>query len=93
MSNIIQFLEAAGREPALSPVDYAMAVAALEIPDAQRQALMERDHAALNALLGGRARMICMINAPDEDEHETNPDDGDDGVVDVPDEDQPPLQN
>jgi len=91
MSQIIQFLVAAGREPALSPSGYATAVAALEIPDAQRQALLERDPAALNALLGGRARMICMINAPDEEEHETNPDDGDgDGV---PDDDQQPLQN
>ena len=92
MSQIIQFLEAAGREPALSPAGYATAVAALQIPDAQRQALLERDHAALNALLDGRPRMICMVNAPlDDEEHETNPDDRDgDGV---PDENQPPLPN
>lgn len=92
MSQIIQFLEAAGREPALSSAGYATAVASLDIPDAQRQALLERDPSALNALLDGRPRMICMVNAPLEDEpHETAPDDGDgDGV---PDENQSPLQN
>ena len=93
MSQIIQFLDAVGREPALSSAGYTAAVAALQIPDAQRQALLERDHAALNVLLDGRARMICMVNAPldDDEQHETNPDDRDgDGV---PDENQPPLQN
>jgi len=90
MSPIMQFLETAGREPALSPGGYAEAVATLQITDAQRQALLECDHASLNALLDGRARMICMINAPlDDEEHEPNPDDRDgDGV---PDQDQPPL--
>ena len=92
MSQIIQFLESAGRESSLSPVAYATAVAALEIPDAQRQALLERDPTALNALMEGRPRLICLINAPlEDDEHDANPDDRDgDGV---PDEDQPPLQN
>ena len=92
MSQIIQFLEAAGRDPALSPAGYATAVASLDIPDAQRQALLAGDTTALSALLDGRSRMICLVNAPLEDEpHETDPDDGDgDGV---PDEDQSPLQN
>lgn len=92
MSEIIQFLEAAGREPALSSTGYASAVAALQIPVAQRQALLEGDPIALSALLDGRSRMICLVNAPLEDEeHETNPDDRDgDGV---PDENQPPQKN
>ena len=92
MSQIIQFLEAAGREPALSPAGYATAVATLDIPDAQRQALLAGDPTALSALLDGRSRMICLVNAPLEDEeHEGNPDDRDgDGV---PDEDQPPQKN
>lgn len=92
MSQIIHFLEAAGREPALSPTVYATAVAALEIPDAQRQALLEGDSTTLGALLDGRPRMICLINVPlEDDEHDANPDDRDgDGV---PDEDQDARQN
>lgn len=83
MSNVIQFLESLGRNPAngLSPADYAAAVAVLEIDDAQRQALLDRDHAALNGLLGGRAKMYCLVapaeNEPQDDQRESD-DDGED---------------
>lgn len=91
MSNVIQFLESAGRNAMLSPADYAAAVAALDVDDVQRQALLDRDHAGLNRLLDGRMKMIFMVSAPREDEPEFFPDD--DGGERLPDEDQPePLQ-
>ena len=88
MSNVIQFLEAAGRNAMLSPADYAAAVAALDVDVAQREALLDRDHAGLNRLLDGRVQMMFMVNVPDnDDEEEYVPDDADgDGV---PDRDQP----
>ncbi len=68
MSNVIQFLEAAGRTPTMSPAHYAAAVQALDVNDAQRQALLARDHAGLNDLLDGRTKMYCYIATPDDDQ-------------------------
>lgn len=85
MSNVIQFLEAAGCNAALTPVDYVAAVALLEVDDAQRQALLERDHAGLSKLLDGRMKMMCLIVAPDEDAPASVPDDAE---VPVPDQDE-----
>ena len=68
ISNVIQFLEALGSNAALtklSAANYAANVAALNVDDAQRQALMDRDQGALNGLLGGRKKMRCMIWAPE----------------------------
>lgn len=87
MSNAIQFLESISHHPALirgASRAYAEAVAVLDVDDAQREALLDRDHAALNALLNGRSQMLCAICAPD-DEQEAIPDEGDvdgDGVPD-----------
>ena len=84
MSNVIQFLESLGRNPAsaLPHADYAAAVAALEIDDAQRQALLDRDHAALNGLLGGRAKVYCLVapaeNEPQQDDQQESEDDDQD---------------
>jgi hypothetical protein len=62
MSNVIQFLEALGSSSRkLSPNDYAMNVATLEIEESQRKALMDRDRDALGTLLGGRPGMRCII--------------------------------
>ena len=66
MLNIIQFLEAMGSQQ-LSASEYAATVASLELDPPQRQALLDRDHAALNDLLGGRAKMFFGILAPDEE--------------------------
>ena len=66
MSNVIQFLEALGQNPA--PADYAAAVAALDIDEAQRQALLDCDHAALNDLLGGRGKVYCLVVPAEEEE-------------------------
>lgn len=94
MSNVIQFLEAMGRNPGihgLSASDYAATVASLEIDGAQRQALLDRDHAALNDLLDGRPKMMFYINTPSPDDHEVIPDDDSDGDG-VPDKDEPPYE-
>lgn len=64
MSNVIQFLESLGSNQALSSADYAASVAALDVNDAQRQALICRDHRGLSDLHEGRATMRCLIMTP-----------------------------
>lgn len=66
MSNVIQFLEMLGRNPA--PTDYATAVAALDVDEAQRRALLDGDHATLAELLGGRSKMYCLVVPAEEEE-------------------------
>jgi hypothetical protein len=78
MSNVIQFLESLGSNPAkahFATAAYAAAVASLDVGDAQRQALLDRDHSALNDLLGGREKMMCMVWLPAEDESMADTDD------------------
>lgn len=65
MSNAIRFLEAMGSRPVLSAVEYTATIEALDVDGAQRQALLDRDHAALNDLLGGRAKMRFFVNTFD----------------------------
>lgn len=80
MSSIIQYLESIGRDAtfgALGPEQYAAAIAALEIDDASRQALLRRDATALNDVLGGRPTMFCLI-APAEDDDDQGEDEQDD---------------
>ena len=94
MSNVIQFLEAMGRDPGVhgaSAADYAASVALLEIDGAQQQALLTRNPAALNDLLDGRSRMFCFVNTPSPDDHEAIPDDDEDGDG-VPDDDELPYE-
>lgn len=62
MSNVIRFLETAGRKP-LSAAEYAASVDALVASPSEREALTARDHDALAELLGGRRVMYCMILA------------------------------
>ena len=69
MSNMVQFLETLGSNPALtklSAAEFESIVATLDVDDAQRQALLARDDAALNDMLGGRERMLCVIWPADE---------------------------
>jgi len=67
MSNAIQFLAGLGSKAALSPSDYAAAVGALDVEDTlQKQALLDRDHVALNEMLDGRVQMLCLILSPDD---------------------------
>ena len=95
MSNVIQFLEAMGRNPGvhgLSAADYAASVALLEIDGAQREALLTRNPAALNDLLEGRSKMFLLINTPNPDDHEAIPDDDDSDGDGVPDDDELPYE-
>jgi len=68
MSNVIRFLEAMGIAP-MSATEYAASVASLggQVGPEQRRALLDRDHAALNDLLSGRATMRCAVFAGDDD--------------------------
>src|SRR3546814_19990212 len=81
MTNAIQFLEALGRSPVLAGDPFLAcpdAVEALEVSEAARMALRDRDHAALNKLLDGRVRVLYLIHTPDDgSEHEAVPGEGD----------------
>lgn len=64
MNNVIAFLDRMGREPSLArlPADeFAAALEGAGLDDAPRQALLDRDADALNGLLGGRHKMMCML--------------------------------
>ncbi len=79
MSNAIQFLESMGSKP-LSASSYAASVALLDIEHDHRRALLDRNHSALNDLLGGRAKLMCVVFSPDEEEQP----DGDEPSEDTP---------
>ena len=66
MRDVIGFLESMGARPAPAPEAYAAEVARLPVGEAVREALLRRDGAAVNALLGGRAAMWCAIMSPDD---------------------------
>jgi len=71
MSAVLKFLEAMGRTSstaAMSDGEYAATVARLDIDAAQQRALLDRDHAALNDLLGGRATMFFGLVPAENDE-------------------------
>lgn len=74
MSNVVQFMERLGRDPrCLSIADYAASVAALDIDEEQRRALLDRDHDALSGLLGGREKMMCVVWPADEPGQDDQP--------------------
>ena len=82
MSNVIQFLESMGRDASLrrmSADEFSMAVAELNVDQAQRDALLHRDHAALNVLLGGRATQMMMALFPVEEPQRQGEEKDDDG--------------
>lgn len=69
MSNVVQFLEALARNPkSLSDEEFVTAVANAELEESAEQALLDRDAAALNAALGGRATMLCFVAPAENDE-------------------------
>jgi hypothetical protein len=69
MSNVVQFLEALARNPkALSPAEFIAAVSAANLDPAVRQALLQRDVAALGRLLDARDTMFCMVFPADNEE-------------------------
>lgn len=89
MSNVVQFLETMGRQPALfSGTDYIRAVMDAELDEPFRDALLKRDAHALAQALDARSPMFCFsfIVAPDGGEKSPPDDDNaDEGVV-TPDE-------
>lgn len=93
MSNVIRFLESLGARAnggQVSAADYAAIVATLEgIEGSHRQALLDRDVSALSELLDGRAKMFCMIIAPDSEEEQREAPDESGGE---PDGDKEPIE-
>lgn len=94
MPDAIAFLESLGADPARTPREYAAGVARLAVAPDVADALLRRDPAALNALLGGRAQMWCAIMSPGESPDqspEDAPDEGspDDSPLDSPLRDDP----
>ena len=82
MSKIIQFLESMGRDASIrrmSVEDYSAAVAVLDVDQAQREALLQRDHTALNDLLGGRSTQMMMSLFPVEEPKRQDDEKDDDG--------------
>lgn len=83
MHNVIAFLERMGRDPSLAALpedELAKVLAEAGLDDAPRQALLDRDADALNGLLGGRHKMMCMLFPAEGDEEKKDgeqPDDGD----------------
>ena len=87
MSNVVEFLEALSTQArGLSEGEYAQAVEASGLDVATRQALLARDPAALNAVLGGRATVLAFVfpaedepdtDSPDTDEPDREPQEGD----------------
>lgn len=80
MSNVIQFLESMGKDPAasnMSSEEFTAAVKALDVDDVAKYALLNRDHAALNMLLGGRTKMMMMLVPAEDDEGEGKDNDDD----------------
>jgi hypothetical protein len=87
MSNMVRFLETLGSNPALtklSAAEFEAMVANLDVDDAQRQALVARDGAALNDMLGGRERMLCVIWPADEPVRENDQPGDDEPAEDTP---------
>lgn len=73
MSNVIRFLETLGRDAAASPQDYARAVQALDVDPAVRDALLRRDRAALDRLLGADNNVMIILVPAEDDEPKEEP--------------------
>ena len=88
MSNVIRFLESLGNASALpgqAAAEYASAVALLDIDEQQRQALLDRNQVELNALLGGRQKVLCSVFSPDQEPtREDVPQEQDEPVREIP---------
>lgn len=82
MANVVDFLATLGSRPALSAGDYAAAVALLDTGEAQRKALLDADAGTLNALLGGRPGMVCMVAPSEEEAPERAPDEDEERPAD-----------
>lgn len=72
MLNTIRFLETVGAN-VVSPAEYAATVALLDVDQSEKVALLQRDHAALNDLLGGRQTMFFAVCAPEDEPFREDP--------------------
>jgi hypothetical protein len=69
MSNVISFLQAMGAESApSSDTGYREAVASLDVDPEMRAALLARDTAAINRLLGGRGNVFSLLVPAEDDD-------------------------
>jgi hypothetical protein len=73
MSNVIEFLESLGANAALagqSAERYIAAVEALELEEAERIALLNKDVLAISSALGGREKLFCFVAAEEDQPQE-----------------------
>ncbi|MFC6185529.1 hypothetical protein [Pseudoxanthomonas japonensis] len=94
MSNVVQVLERLGASAVMDQQAVSRLIASFavehEIGVDQQQLLLSRDSASLTDVLGGRARMVCAIFAPDEqplkegEEHEGDQDGREEPLEDKP---------
>lgn len=66
MSNVIRALETLGRTP-MPASHYAAVIGSFALDQEERKAMLDRDHAALNELMGGAKKMVFAIMAADEE--------------------------
>jgi hypothetical protein len=66
VSNIIRALEALGRRP-MQAGHYAATIDSFVLGREERKAMLDRDHATLNELMGGTKKMVFAIMAADEE--------------------------
>ena len=68
MSNVISFLQALGENGPMKDDAFVAAVADLDLDPAMRAALLARDQAAINHLLGGRSNVFSLLVPAEDDE-------------------------
>lgn len=88
MLNTIRFLETMGAN-VVSSADYAATVAALDVDQLEKVALLQHDHAKLNDLLGGRQKMFFAVCVPEEEPLREDPPAEDEPLEVPPDTDNP----
>ena len=80
MSNIVDFLERLGRDAQLryaASAEVEEALLRAQIAPALRAALLAEDSRRLEALLGVKANVCCMVHVPDDDDDDDDDDDED----------------
>jgi hypothetical protein len=66
VSNVIRALEVLGRAPVRAG-QYAATIGGFALGHEERKAMLDRDHATLNELMGGTKKMVFAIMAADEE--------------------------
>jgi hypothetical protein len=86
MSNVIRFLETMGQDAALRHAiqnDLELALTRAQIDPQLQAAILGNDRAQLEALLGAKANVCCMVfpAKEDEDDEEEEPSRDDDEIT------------